>query len=84
MLRNGTVLRTLRDARHFIATLPEDFQRRPTWQLVAKLLWDAAEAESDLRIVGEATLRMQRALTVDGRLRRIDLVVSTPSISPGG
>ena len=84
MLRNGTVLRTLRDARHFIATLPEDFQRRPAWQHVAKLLWDAAETQSDSCAVGEATLRMQRALRVEGRLTRIDLVSSSPVVSAGG
>ena len=84
MLHNGTVLRTLRDARHFIATLPEDCQRRPTWQHMAKLLWDAAEAQSDSCAVAEATLRMQRALRVEGRLTRIDVVSSTPVVRPGG
>jgi len=86
-LRNGTVLRTLRDARHFIAMLPEDLHRRSSWQHVARLLWDAAEDGSDSRVLGEATLRMQRALWVEGRLTRIDLVSSVssiPFVSPGG
>ena len=67
-LRNGTVLRTLRDARHFIATLPEELQRRASWQHVARLLWDAAERESHPGIVWDATWRMHRALAVEGRL----------------
>jgi hypothetical protein len=67
-LRSGAVLRTLRDARHFIAMLPEDFRRRSTWQHLAQLLWDAAESESNSRVVEEATLRMQRALSIEGQL----------------
>jgi hypothetical protein len=82
MLRNGTVLRTLRDARHFIAMLPEDFHRRSTWRHVAQLLWDAAENATDSRLVGEATLRLRRALSLEGRLTRIDLVSSTLSSAP--
>jgi hypothetical protein len=45
---------------------------------------DAAEAQSDSCAVAEATLRMQRALRVEGRLTRIDVVSSTPVVSPGG
>jgi len=77
-LRNGTVLRTLRDARHFIATLPEEFQRRSSWQHVARLLWDAAEDGSDPHALGEATLRMQRALSVEGQLQLAVLLRQRP------
>ena len=67
-LRNGTVLRTLRDARHFIAALPEDFRYRPAWQDAAKLLLKAAESGSGSQAIEDATLQMQRALLLERRL----------------
>ena len=67
-LRNGTVLRTLRDARHFIAALPEDFRHRSAWRHAADLLLKAAESGSDSQAVEDATLQMYRALSLERQL----------------
>ena len=42
-LPDGRVLKTLRDARHYVAGLPKATQSLSAWQLAAEMLLNAAE-----------------------------------------
>lgn len=60
-LRNGTILRTRDDARHYMTALPKHRERRQAWQHAAKLLLEGAEAY-------EVTKQIEYALLIDGEL----------------
>ena len=51
--RDGTVLRTLADARDFVLRLPPAYQEYNAWQRAAALLIDAAE-NGDVRAATDA------------------------------
>ena len=52
--RDGTVLRTLADARDFVLRLPPAYQEHNAWQRAAALLIDAAENGGDIRAATDA------------------------------
>jgi hypothetical protein len=62
-LRDGRLLRTLRDAGHYVAGLPKAKQDRPEWRLAAAMLMQAADEGG---IVMFAEIAMRRALNADG------------------
>jgi hypothetical protein len=59
VLRDGTRLETLSDARGFILSLPEADQMRQAWQTAAGDLVEVAEGRGDLEGV---TKQIERAL----------------------
>lgn len=64
---DGTVLRTLREAADFIATLPEArVNGRQYWRRCVELLVSAANGEET---VDAATEQLYRALFLDGKLK---------------
>ena len=67
-LRDGTVLRTLRDARAFVLALPPGDQERQAWQKAAALLIEAAENGGDVEAATDtvfAALFMQAAVKLE-------------------
>jgi hypothetical protein len=66
-IRGGKTLTTLADARAYVLSLPESFQRRNQWQHAATLLMAAAE-DRTTDAVEAATRQMQLALFLDARL----------------
>jgi hypothetical protein len=48
VLDNGEVLRTLRDARRFIAAVPEQDRENPKWRTLALLLSGARTGRADV------------------------------------
>ena len=60
-LDDSRVLRTLSDARDMILSLPERDQRQDKWQILAKLLMSAAQADN-ASLTAIATNRIEEAL----------------------
>jgi hypothetical protein len=60
-LSDSRVLRTLADARDMVLSLPERDQREDKWQVLAKLLMSAAQADN-LALTAIVTHRIQEAL----------------------
>jgi hypothetical protein len=60
-LDDSRVLRTLADARDMILSLPERDQREDKWQMLAKLLIGAAQADNAL-LTAIVTDRIEEAL----------------------
>jgi hypothetical protein len=65
-VKSGPKLETLADIRDFILAEPGYVQERPSWQLVAAALLEAAEGRED---VGVATYRAENALFLQARWR---------------
>jgi hypothetical protein len=65
VLKDGTTLYTLAQARAFILSGPEHFQQREAWQRAALLLMEAAE---DAGRIEEATRQIEFALFLEARL----------------
>jgi hypothetical protein len=64
ILPNGRVLKTLRDAGHYVAGLPKAKHNRPEWRLAAAMLMQAAEDGAPIML---AEMAMRRALNADGQ-----------------
>jgi hypothetical protein len=60
------MLRTLRDAGHYVASLPKAKHDRPEWRLAATMLMQAAEDGAPVML---ADIAMRRALNIDGKPR---------------
>jgi hypothetical protein len=65
-VKAGPKLETLADVRDFILAEPGHVQERPSWQLAAAALLEAAEGRED---VGVATYRAENALFLQARWR---------------
>jgi hypothetical protein len=65
-VKAGPKLETLADVRDFILAEPGHVQERPSWQLVAAALLEAAEGRED---AGVATYRTENALFLQARWR---------------
>jgi hypothetical protein len=60
-LKDGTTLKTVLEASHYMAALPEHIALRNTWQHAAKLILDGASPE-------EITKQIEGALFVEAKL----------------
>jgi hypothetical protein len=65
ILKDGTTLYTLADARAFILHGPDHIQQRQAWQHAAQLLMEAAE---DAGRIEDATRQVEFALFLETRL----------------
>jgi hypothetical protein len=63
MLKDKRVLRSLRDASHFLLSLSERSQHNPWNQYAADLFLEAARSGEDIE---EATVQMRRAPSREG------------------
>jgi len=62
ILHDGRVLRTLRDAGHYVAGFPKAKHDRPEWRLAAAMLMQAAEDGAPVML---AEIAMRRALSAE-------------------
>jgi len=62
-LRDGRVLKTLRDVGHYVAGLPKAKHDQPQWRLAATMLMQAADEGAPTML---ARIAMLRALNADG------------------